>query len=381
MEVLTDSVCAAAKAETRTNLTDARVPGLILAVYPSGVKSWQFRFKSPKTAKRVVMTLGRYPSVSLADARAQASEAYAAVQRGRDPRYKVAAEMTVAGVCASYLEGARAVKKTWKQDEHRINRYFLPAWGPWPASNVSRQDCLQLLQGIAATAPVQANRVYALLRVVFTHAQDLGAVEAHPCLDLRKLGKERPRQRRLTDQELAKLMEALDAGNSLTLSTWAFYWLSILTGQRGEQIRQARRDDFREGVWYVRTETTKTEEPHQLPLSPQALAVVRRATQEGPEGSPWLLPQRHNAELPMSRPNKTWKRLQAESGVRCHTKDLRRTLRSWLAENGVLFEVCELILAHKLPGIAAVYDVHRRQPEMREALVAWANHLESLTAS
>jgi integrase len=73
-------------------------------------------------------------------------------------------------------------------------------------------------------------------------------------------------------------------------------------------------------------------------------------------------------------------RVRSDAGlldVRLH--DLRRTLRTGLAELGVSFEVAERVLNHAMPGLQAVYNRHNYMAEKRTALALWAEHVLALT--
>src|SRR6516225_8004215 len=101
--LLTDRFCDRAKSTSaQTDYFDESVTGLALRVSAKGVKAWTLHFTGT-SGKRARITLGRYPSTSLANARARALEAKSAVADGRDPR-GVGNEMTVNDLAASYIQ-------------------------------------------------------------------------------------------------------------------------------------------------------------------------------------------------------------------------------------------------------------------------------------
>src|SRR5215831_2698572 len=101
--LLTDRFCERAKSESaQTDYFDENVSGLALRVSVGGVKAWTLHFTGP-TGKRARITLGRYPSTSLAHARTLALDAKSAVADGRDPR-GAGDEMTVSDLVARYVE-------------------------------------------------------------------------------------------------------------------------------------------------------------------------------------------------------------------------------------------------------------------------------------
>jgi len=101
--LLTDRFCERAKSTSvQTDYFDENVSGLTLRVNAKGVKAWTLHFTGP-TGKRARITLGRYPSTSLANARALALDAKSAVADGRDPR-GASDEMTVNDLAATYIQ-------------------------------------------------------------------------------------------------------------------------------------------------------------------------------------------------------------------------------------------------------------------------------------
>src|SRR5262245_25723724 len=112
--LLTDRFCDRAKSTTaQTDYFDETVSGLALRVSAQGVKAWTLHFTGP-TGKRARITLGRYPSTSLAHARTLALDAKSAVADGRDPR-GAGDEMTVNDLAASYLEMHASTLRSGKQ--------------------------------------------------------------------------------------------------------------------------------------------------------------------------------------------------------------------------------------------------------------------------
>ena len=100
--LLTDRFCERAKSTgAQTDYFDENVSGLALRVSTQGVKTWTMHFGPAK--KRARISLGRYPSTSLANARALALEAKGAIEAGHDPRRPTDA-MTVSDLVASYVE-------------------------------------------------------------------------------------------------------------------------------------------------------------------------------------------------------------------------------------------------------------------------------------
>ena len=118
------------------DMLDTKVPGLSLRFMPSGVRSWSFRYRRPQRGTKARLTLGRYPAVSLDDARSLAADAAALVQLGRDPNppktaIEVPAEGTFGEPADRYLrlEGEPRNLADLRLIRSALNRHILPKWG------------------------------------------------------------------------------------------------------------------------------------------------------------------------------------------------------------------------------------------------------------
>lgn len=156
----------------RVDVYDAEVPGLVLRMSSSGVKSWSFTYRVESKPRR--LTLGAYPGVSLKLARARARDALAAVQRGEDPVEDKKAEgrdrqLNGFAACArDYVEKyAKRRQRTWAETERVIEKLAIPAWGDKPVKELRRRDVVELLDKVAVKTPHQANRLRAYLSRMF----------------------------------------------------------------------------------------------------------------------------------------------------------------------------------------------------------------------
>src|SRR6266540_2348571 len=136
---LTDRFCASAKsAGVQTDYFDESVSGLALRVTSKGTKSWSLLYGSPR--RRV--TLGRYPSMSLAGARARAIE----VKDGR-------ASGTIAALAETYLRSINGLRSL-REIERRLRRDVLPIIGHIPLGELHRRDVTRVIDGKLRDAPI-----------------------------------------------------------------------------------------------------------------------------------------------------------------------------------------------------------------------------------
>lgn len=246
-------------------------------------------------------------------------------------------------------------------------------------SALTRADLRGVLDAaLARQAPISGKRAVRYLSRVYNWAIERDLLTENPArgLDLDELTREeRVRQRVLNDDELRSTWQAaIEAGTPFG----DLARLYLLTGLRREEAAAMRWSDL-DGATLV-LEQTKSDEPHRLPLSAAALAIVHAQPRRGD------LVFTLRTGTPVSGPGTNWHRenrkMVEEAGTRPWAwHDLRRTARTLLAHLGVDDLVAELILNHALPGkLRRTYVLHRYQDEMRAALEKLAALVEQIVA-
>lgn len=379
--------------------------GFGVSVLPSGKLSFFLLYRLNGQRKRI--RFGTYPQTSLAAARSSATIARAKIAQGLDPlaereeqrnAARAAADEarrapTVAEFAGEYLERwAKPRKRTWRQDEDKLNRDVLPVLGRMKVRDVTRRDVVALLDRITDRgAPVQANLVLAVLRKMFAFAVARDVLDENPAAGIPKPSPTRPRERTLSDDELRAFLLVLDTA-PMTTTTRAGLRMILLTGQRPGEVAGARWDELNlsAGLWHLPPERTKNGRAHTVPLSGAVLAILDElravatsaqfvfpSPKEGQavndEAFAWAL--RHARQPTPEHPAG---RLAGLEHFTPH--DLRRTCRTGLAALGIDYVTAERVLNHTLPGSAvhAVYNRHDYIPQMRAALEAWAMHVRAL---
>jgi hypothetical protein len=187
---------------------DRALPGFALRVSANGTRSWTVLYRN-RGRHRCRVTLGTYPLVSLADARAKAKALLAAVVQGENPAAERRAEReapTFAKLAQKYVERhAKPRKRSWREDQRILRVYVPKAWQHTPAKDISRRHVRELVEGIATRTPIMANRVLACLRKVFNYAIEHEVVDANPCVRVPRPGDERQRDRVLSTDELRRV--------------------------------------------------------------------------------------------------------------------------------------------------------------------------------
>lgn len=377
---LTDRAVQALKspATGRIDYFDEKLPGFGVRVSESGHKSWIVMYRHARRFRR--LTLGPYPRLSLADARQLAREALHHAATGQDPAARKKAERaaeTFGELAALYMEKhAKPKKRSWREDERTLNHDVLPKWKNVPAKAITRRDVRELLERIVERgAPIQANRTLAIVRKLFNFAIEREVVDVNPCQAIRQPAPSRQRDRVLSADEIRALWQAAEQS-----PVGPLYQLYLLTAQRGGELRRMRWEELDlDGTWWtIPAERSKNKLPHRVPLSAQAVAILRRL-RDASNGSSWVFPGKVPSE-PLTQIQGQLDKLREAAGVDFKPHDLRRTAASHMTSMGISRLTVGKILNHVEQGVTAVYDRHSYDREKQEALNAWAARLEAIVS-
>jgi integrase len=373
----------------RAIYTDAVVPGLafrvsaITARNPEGRRDWFLRYRPRREGQKAV-ALGASPAVSLSMARQRAGEIVGAAKRGTDliateereaevRRSAEAKARPLSELANAYLDSVKPRLRSFRSIESRTRCHIIPKLGNKPLGEVTRGDVVEFLDRLEREVGLrhQVNRCRETLRAIFAYAIERDLVTVNPVVGVSKRKVEIPRDRTLTADELTAFWQAIE---KLPQLPRAYFRVVLLTGARRNEVGRMTWSelDLHAALWRLPAERNKSGRPFEIPLSPPVLETLRSLPRIGPtvfalDGKrPMTLHQliesvRHDAGL---------------LDMRLH--DLRRTLRTGLAELGVNFEITERVLNHAMPGLQAVYNRHNYLAEKRTALALWAEHVLAL---
>jgi integrase len=386
MAKLTAKAVEAIKPATvRREIPDALLPGLYLVVQPSGAKSWAVRYRHGGRPRK--HTIGPHPLFDLKAARAAGGKALRAAAEGRDPAgEKQAAPVqrdSIEDVVARFVE--KHIRRNYrprpaKEAERLLRVHVLTAWRGRAIGSIARRDVREMLEPIIeAGSPIAANRIHGIARRLFSWAVEHEIIPASPMAGLKPPAAEQSRDRILTDDELHRVWNA--AGQFGDPIYGAMVQMLILTGQRrGEVVGMERAELDLEGrLWSLPKERTKNGRAHDVPLSPQAIALISNI--------PCISGRfvfSHNGKAPLNGFGKPKERFDALCGFSDWTlHDLRRTVASGMARLGVALPVIEKVLNHasgSFAGIVGVYQRHDFAGEKKAALNRWGAHVADITA-
>lgn len=382
--------------EGRVDWYDDKDKGLGLRVSSSGKKVWFIQYRIKGDLKRRRLTLDPFPLMSLADARDRAKAVLADASRGLDPAGQKQEERqapTFRFLAEEYIEryakGINAKtgtprKRSWKKDEDAIKRDLLPAWGHRKAKDIKKRDVNAVLDVVASRAPIQANRVLALIRKIYNWGISRDLVETNPCAQIPRPSPENKRDRVLSDAEIRAFWTACD---TLQSAVAAAFRLRLVTAQRGGEVHTMTWSDvdLDGGWWTIPAGRAKNKNEHRVPLSALAKAILEDLKGHS-KGSPWVFPSRMKPDEPIQNPHASAKKLRStmtemlgmEREIEFDLHDLRRTAASNMASIQVPRLVISRVLNHAEGGVTAIYDRYGYDMEKRDALIKWASKIEVL---
>lgn len=367
--------------------------GLYFRIHDSGAAQWYFRYSAAGKARWV--QLGRYPDVSLKDARKRAREARVQRDRGIDvaaerikQRFAAANTVTVATVADDWL--AREIDQRVKHPEvvrRVIENDVVKVIGGLPVDQVTGLQVDRVLQKIVARkAPTTANDALRYMRRMFAFARKRHYISHNPAADFTLSdagGSEKARDRALSTDELAALFKniretpAFGRANELALK------VLLATCVRKRELVAAPKSEFNleKGVWNLPASRTKTGEALQVPLAPAVVAWLSELMQIAGD-SDYLLPARR-ISAKKRYPHISPDTLNVALGRLKHdlehftVHDMRRTARTHMSALGIEARVAERALNHKLKGVEGIYDRHDFFTERKQALALWAGVIEA----
>ena len=383
----------------RLELPDPALSGLYLVVQPSGAKSWALRYRYAGKPKK--LTLGRWPVMGLADARAAASNAIEAVDYGNDP--SAAKKATKAARLETQLSerdkiktlvekfGARHLStlKSGETVKRELNRHVVAIWGERDIQTITKRDVIDLLDGIADSRRiVTANRVRAYLNKFLSWCVERDIIKQSPAMGVKPAAKEKSRDRVLTDQEIKWFWQACTVEGQ----PWGHLGkMLLLTGQRlGEVVNMTDRE-ITGDLWHLTADRTKNGRAHDVALSEAARAILG-AVERVKGGAGYIFTTNGASALQGYHKgrNHIAKRMAEiashEAGEAMEIPhwtfhDLRRTAATGMARLGIPVRVTEAVLNHvsgTAGGIVGVYQRHDYADEKRNALDAWARFVGDL---
>lgn len=382
--------------------------GLYLLIQTGGTKSWRWKYRFLGKEKK--LTIGRYPAVSLADARKARDRARELLQQGVDPSAEKKRVRAAAALAS--LDTFERVARAWHEEKgptlaprysgqvlDRLVENVFPRIGRLPVQSITAPQVLEVIRKVESRgAREMAHRIRMHISDVFVWAIASGICEQDPAGIIRKALK--PRQPRLRPallklKDVRRVLQLTEALRDVWWGTRLASRLLAFTAARPGVVRLAEKAEFEDldgeaAIWRIPAEKMKlTRERKQdasfefvIPLSHQARNVVRAALAATPSPNcPWLFPGVGSWRKPISDSTLSKHYRDAGFAGRHVPHGWRSSFSTIMNERAALEDrerdraIIDLMLAHVPEGVEAAYNRAAYMPRRRELAQDWADLL------
>lgn len=355
---LTDTVLRNIKPkEKQYKLTDTQ--GMYLLVTTSGGKYWRLKYRH--AGKEKTFALGVYPEISLKEAREKRDEARKLIANGLDPSQEKKEKRL-----KQYLHAENSFEKIsreWREHQtlrwtkrhaeyvlRRIEADIFPFIGSRPINGIMPPELLAVLRQIEKRGAIDiAHRALQTCGQIFRYAIATGRADRDICADLRGALKTRKKENyaRLEAKELPELLGKIEEYDGDFQTSLALKLL-LLTFVRSGELRGARWEeiDFEKAEWRIPAERMKMRDPHIVPLSTQALSVLRQLEKIRAPSHEHIFPNRNKPMACISENTLLYALYRMGYHSRATPHGFRATASTILNEYGFRSDVIERQLAH-----------------------------------
>ncbi len=392
--MLTDTAAKNAKPKAKPyKLADRE--GLYLFVGPKSeagkpVRSWRYDYRL--NGKRETLTLGRYPELSLADAREEHAKARKLVAKGESPskakrahreRQRIAGQNTVKAVCERWYESkAEARSQSWRENARRwLDQDVYPALGSKSIQHVSIDELEALVRKVAKQRGAKSAHYLRLMLADVYSEQPRALGLGNPARDLKgmlDIPRGTPKGKPMPAKHIPALIEAVEKAPARQQTKLAARLLLLTFTRKRELIECPWAElDLQRGEWVISAERMKMDRPHIVPLSKQAILCFEFLKPIA-AGSAFVFPNLGSQTRPMS--DTTLNKFFHDIGYGHFTPhSARSTASTILNGQGFSADAIELQLAHVERDMTrAAYNYADKMEERRRMMQQWADFLDSL---
>ena len=377
------------------NLTDGG--GLYLHISKAGTKAWRIDFTTPVTKKRVTMTLGQYPEVTLAAARQMRADVKYHLANGDDPRtikrdnerqQLLESNNTFAMIAEEYISRQTHLSEATHKNNRRYAEYLNKSIGGMPISSIKPIDVLDACRPVESKGYLEtALKMKSLAGQVFRYGVQTAKCERDVTQDLKGALKQPPTKHyaAITDPiEFGAMLRSLEDYNGSFEVRCALKLMPLLFVRLGEMRYAMWSDfDFDKRTWTFTPRKTKRKTGISLivPLPDQAMDILTELIKH--KRSEFVFPAIHTTVQPMSENtlSQALKRLGIDGDT--HTiHGFRASARTMIVERLKYQEkYIEMQLGHRVPDLhGRAYNRAQFLDERREMLQDWADYLDKLKA-
>ncbi len=370
--------------------------GLYLEVRPNGSKLWRMKYRINGKEKR--LAIGSYPIIGLADAREGRDEAKKLLAKGIDP--SEAKQKNRRDAIREAHNTFKAVALEWHDNQkgrwsdnhynnvlHRLQRDVFPHLGKYPIAQIEAPDLLDMLRKIEKRGALDiAGRTRQICGQVFRYGIQTGRCQRDPSVDLKGALKTRKTKHfaAIDAKEIPELLDALERNDArLFARTRRAIKLSMLTFVRPGELRKARWDEFdlEQAEWIIPAERMKMRRAHIVPLSRQAVEILREQKAETEHiNTDLVFPSQIKPRNPMSDGTVRIALQKLGFKDRMTAHGFRALARTTIREKmNYDPDVIEAQLAHKASGpLGEAYNRAQFLDQRKVMLQEWADYIDQM---
>lgn len=362
--------------------------GMFLLIKSSG-KYWRFKYRF--AGKEKLLALGVYPDVNLAEARERRIQARKVLTAGNDPgevkkeakRLSVLnSENTFEVIAREWYDVRKHGWVTGYADKMmlRMERHVFPKLGRRPITDINAPELLSVLKTVEESGADLAQRMLQVCRQVFTYGIRTSRAGGNPAAEMRGALKTPVHNHHayLKSADLPEYLEKLKAYDGSLITKMALKFL-LLTFVRTTELRAAewQEVDFDKAEWRIPAERMKMRDPHIVPLSHQAMEVLKELRNHSGNRA-HIFPNSQRPITFMSENTMLYALYRMGYHSRTTGHGFRSTASTILNENGFRPDVIERQLAHaERNGVRRAYNHAEYLPERRKMMQWWADYVDT----
>ena len=366
--------------------------GLQLTIRYNGSKVFEFRYTSPTTTKKQKITIGKYPIITLQDAREERLKLQRLLYNGIDPKEEREVQkvksMTLEAVVKGYIDNMESgiCDKTFVRNKGMIDRDILRMLGDRPIKEITRFDVLDVIKDIESRGSIEsAKRTLNIFSQIWRYAMSLGIVEHNVALDIDRKALQKSTSTNypfLSERkELVKLIKDMHDA-SIEFNTKIALLFSMHTFLRPSNVRYLEWNeiDIDNRVISIPGEKMKTRKPHLVPLTDQTIEILNLARKFNTSAQYVFLTARAKV-MSDATMNRALERMGYAGKQTVH--GFRHTASTILNENiplhGIHNKAIERQLAHIEGGVSGVYNKAEYIGLRVQLMEWWSNWINELS--
>lgn len=378
--------------------------GLFLLVRVTGSKIWRFQYYKPFTKKRTLISLGAFPEISLKEAREVRDLYRSLLAKNIDPQdYRLQQtqqalseqKFTLSAMAKEWLllkqnevDTGRLKLVTFQDIGKRLDRHLLKILGHYPISDISAPLAIEKLKPLEREGKLDTlHRMIGYLNQIMVYAVNRGVIQYNPTADIgrvfiKPVAENNPTIR---PEALPQLFTNLQ-DSTLEIETRCALELLLLTAGRAGAITQLewREVNLENALIEIPKEKMKGRQgkvqDFTLPLSSQAINVLRLLQKLNRYNSSFVFPSKKNPHQPISKetPNKALSRIGYKNILTAH--GLRSIFSTVMNEAEFNSEIIEVCLAHfEYSSVRGTYNKAKYMPQRIEYMQWWGDFVEKST--